>query len=293
MKKTAFVTDSGTGFSEAWWAKKGIFSLPLQLEADGKTYEDYEDVHPADVVRVLGQKKLLKTSLPSLGAIEDLFEKLKEEGYEQIFAVPICPGLSGTMNAMALAARNVDLPFTGFDCGTTAVLQAWCIETAKKMYEEGHDIPEIVDFLEKSCKGADTILLVDDLQHMKRGGRLTGSAAILGSLLKIKPILHDNLETEGKVDVLDKVRTMSKAQQYVIDRIKALGAKEGWDITVAHVGVPQDAEEYAAKIRQAVPGATIRIIDLVSAVAVHTGLGCLAVQVFDPQGKSVDYDIIH
>lgn len=293
MMKTAFVTDSGSGFSREYWKARGIYSVPLQLESDGKTYEDYETCYPADVIGVLKEKKLLKTSLPSLGEIENLFTRLKEEGYEQVFAVPICPGLSGTMNAMSLAAENAGLAFVGFDCGTTAVFQAWCIETARDMYEkEGKSIEEIVEFLEKSAQKADTILLVDDLQHMKRGGRLTSSAALLGSLLKIKPILHDNRETEGRVDVLDKVRTMSKAQSRVIERMKGLGAGPGWDVTVAHVGVPEAAEQYAGKIKEAIPGIRLRIINLVSAVAVHTGLGCLAVQLFDPQGKPVDYSVI-
>ena len=126
---------------------------------------------------------------------------------------------------------------------------------------------------------------------MKRGGRLTAAAALLGGLLKIKPVLHVNCQTDGKVDVLGKVRTVSKAQGFVIDRLKSLGAGPGWDITIAHVGVPEPAEAYAQRIREAIPGITTRIIDLVSAVAVHTGLGCLAVQAFDPQGQPIEYDL--
>ncbi|WP_294731226.1 DegV family protein [uncultured Faecalibaculum sp.] len=291
MKKLAFVTDSGSGFSKAYWEKEGIYSVPLQLDINGQSAEDYETVLPADIVENLKQQVPMKTSLPSLGAIEDLFEELKAQGYDGVFAIPICQGLSGTLNAMELAARNQDLEFTGFDTGSTAVLQAYCIRQAKKMYDAGKDIPEILEFLNKVCDKADTILLVDDLQHMKRGGRLTASAALLGGLLKIKPVLHDNRETDGKVDVLGKVRTMSKAQGFVIDRLKSLGAGPGWDVTVAHVGVPQPAEAYAARIREAIPGITTRIIDLVSAVAVHTGLGCLAVQAFDPQGELIEYDL--
>ena len=291
MKKLAFVTDSGSGFSAEYWAGKGIFSVPLQLDIDGTAAQDYENVQPSDIVENLKKQVPMKTSLPSLGAIEDLFENLKSQGYEGVFAVPICQGLSGTLNAMELAARNQDLDFTGFDTGTTAVQQAFCIMQAKRMYEEGKDIPEILAFLDKVCSNADTILLVDDLQHMKRGGRLTPGAALLGGLLKIKSVLHVNRETGGRVDVLEKVRTMSKAQGYVIDRLKSLGAGTGWDVTIAHVGVPQPAEEYAQKIRDALPGITTRIIDLVSAVAVHTGLGCLAVQAFDPQGQVVEYDV--
>lgn len=292
MNKIAFVTDSGTGFSTEYWKKEGIYSLPLQIDVDGQSLQDCENIDPAKVVQFLKEQKPMKTSLPSLGEIEDLFESLKEQGYTGIFAVPICPGLSGTMNAMELAARNVGIEFTGFDTGSTAVLQAYCIRMAKKMYEAGKSFPEIIEFLNKVCDKSDTILLADDLQHMKRGGRLTASAALLGGLLKIKPVLHDNRATGGKVDVMAKVRTMSKAQNYVIDHLKEMGVGPGWDVTIAHVGVPQPAEEYAEKIKNAIPGITYRIIDLISAVAIHTGLGCLAVQVFDPQGQPIEYDLV-
>lgn len=291
MKKLAFVTDSGSGFSAEYWSREGIYSVPLQLDIDGTTAGDYETVQPSDIVENLKKQVPMKTSLPSLGAIEDLFEDLKARGYDGVFCVPICRGLSGTLNAMELAARNQDLEFTGFDTGSTAVLQAYCIREAKKLYEEGKDIPDILAFLDKVCEKADTILLVDDLQHMKRGGRLTAAAALLGGLLKIKPVLHVNCQTDGKVDVLGKVRTVSKAQGFVIDRLKSLGAGPGWDITIAHVGVPEPAEAFAQRIREAIPGITTRIIDLVSAVAVHTGLGCLAVQAFDPQGQPIEYDL--
>ncbi|WP_301007096.1 DegV family protein, partial [Faecalibaculum rodentium] len=156
MKKLAFVTDSGSGFSAEYWSREGIYSVPLQLDIDGTTAGDYETVQPSDIVENLKKQIPMKTSLPSLGAIEDLFEDLKARGYDGVFCVPICRGLSGTLNAMEVAARNQDLEFTGFDTGSTAVLQAYCIREAKKLYEEGKDIPDILAFLDKVCEKADT-----------------------------------------------------------------------------------------------------------------------------------------
>lgn len=288
MMKLAFVTDSGTGFSQAFWKERGIYSLPLQITVGDHTYDEFEEISYDQVIDNLHKQTLMKTSLPSLGKIEDLFEQLKKDGYEGVFVVPICKGLSGTLDAMESAARQVGLTFYGFDTYSTAVLQSHCILTAKKMYEEGKSIEEIFEELEKIAGSCDTILLVDDLQHMRRGGRLTATAAALGGLLKIKPILHVNKDTDGRVDVVEKVRTMSRAQDRVIDRVKALGANNHYDFTVAHVDSAAAAEAYAQKIKAAFPGATIRIIDLVSAVGIHTGLNCLAVQVFDPEGNPVE-----
>lgn len=285
--KLAFVTDSGTGFSAAFWKEKGIYCVPLQITVGNETFDENETIQYDQVIRNLHDQTMMKTSLPSLGKILDLFEELKKEGYEGIFAVPICKGLSGTLDAMESAASQLDLAFYGFDCYSTAVIQAQCILTAKNMYDAGKSVEEIMEVLESMAKTCDTILLCDDLQHMKRGGRLTPMAAALGGLLKIKPILHDNIETDGRVDVLDKVRTMSRAQDKVIERMKNFGVTPEYDFTVAHVDSLEAAEKYAQRIADSFPGSHVRIIDLVSAVGIHTGLGCLAVQVFNPQGEPV------
>lgn len=285
--KLAFVTDSGTGYSTEYWKSRGIYCVPLQISEGTETFDEYETISRKEVIDGLHRQIPYKTSLPSLGKIEDLFEALKKDGYEGIFAVPICRGLSGTMDAMESAAARSDLSFYGFDTATTAVAQCHCILTAKKMYEEGASVEEILQTLEKIAGSADTILLCDDLQHMKRGGRLTPMAAALGGLLKIKPILHINQGTHGKVDVLDKVRTMTRAQDKVIERLKGEGVSKDYDFTVAHVDAREPAEKYAQKISDAFGGAHVRIIDLITTVGIHTGLGCLAVQVFDPAGNPV------
>lgn len=288
MMKLAFVTDSGTGFTRQFWQERGIYSLPLQITIGDKTYDEGEDITYDQIIENLHNQVQMKTSLPSLGKIEDLFEYLKKEGYEGVFCVPICKGLSGTLDAMESAANHVGLAFYGFDTYSTAVMEAHCVETAKKMYDQGKSIEEIMAQLEKICGPSDTIVLCDDLQHMKRGGRLTAPAAMLGGLLKIKPLLHENKETGGRVDVFDKVRTMSRAQDRIIDQLKQTGVQGKADISVAHVDSVEAAEKFAHKIKDQFPEATVRVIDLVSAVGIHTGLNALCVQVFDPVDGAVD-----
>ena len=288
MMKLAFVTDSGTGFTRQFWQERGIYSLPLQITIGDKTYDEGEDITYDQIIENLHNQIQMKTSLPSLGKIEDLFEYLKKEGYEGVFCVPICKGLSGTLDAMESAANHVGLAFYGFDTYSTAVMEAHCVETAKKMYDQGNSIEEIMAQLEKICGPSDTIVLCDDLQHMKRGGRLTAAAAMLGGLLKIKPLLHENKETGGRVDVFDKVRTMSRAQDRIIDQLKQTGVHGKADISVAHVDSVEAAEKFAHKIKDQFPEATVRVIDLVSAVGIHTGLNALCVQVFDPVDGAVD-----
>lgn len=278
--KIAFISDSGTGKSMEQLYEKGIYSVPLQISYDATNYQDLEEISIDQIYELMSKGTMLSTSLPSLGKIEALFESLKKEGYEQIFAVPICAGLSGTINAMEICAKNVGIAFDYVDCQVTAVVQEYMITLAKQLYETGKTITEIKDVLQQVVDTTNTLLLPNDLQHLKRGGRLTPLAATLGGLLKIKPILKVNKSTNGKIDVLDKVRTMHKAMDMVIEIMKAEHVDDSFMITIAHADDEVEAVYYMNKIIEAFPGAKHQIIKLVSVVGIHTGRGCQAVQYF-------------
>ncbi len=279
--KVAFVTDTGSGLSSEQWKKEGIYCVPLQIECDGVSYDEMETITYSQFIENLHQKKVMRTSLPKLGHIEDCFQEIKDAGYDTVFCVPICKGLSGALDAMEMVANQLDLGFVGIDCYVTAVVEQTCIRLAKKMYEEGKSIEEIKVALNQIIESADTILIFEDLQHMRRGGRLTPTAALLGGLLRIKPVLHIDQSTQGRVDVLDKPRTLSKAQASVIKRLKEMQVNSDYTFILAHVDALENAKAYKQKLEESIEGAKVQIIDLVSAVGVHTGLGCLALQVFN------------
>ena len=280
--KIAFVTDSGIGKTAQQMAADNIISLPLQISCGEESYQDSVDITIDQVYEKMREGAMLSTSLPSVGKIEELFEKLKAEGYERIFAVPICSGLSGTIHAMEMIAQQQGLIFEYVDCHVTAVVQGYLIRLAKRLMEKGKSVEEVKHACDQVVHTTDTLLLPDDLQHLKRGGRLTPLAATLGSLLKIKPILQINEHTKGKIDVAGKVRTMSKAMDTVIERMKQAGVDCRYSITVAHADAPEAAEVYRKKIEAAIEGVHVNVIKLVSVVGVHTGRGCQALQYFCP-----------
>lgn len=281
--KVAFVTDSGTGRSVAEIEAMGCYSVPLQISYDGLSVLENEDIDVDQVYALMESGKLLKTSLAPLGKIEELFTRLKKEGYEMIFAVPICRGLSGTLDAMQMTAKEVGLAFDYFDTDVTATIEEYMVVRAKELYEkEGKSISEIKLLFSQITDRANTLLVPSDLQHLRRGGRLTPLAATLGGLLKIKPILEINKRTSGKIDVLDKVRTMSKALERTLEVAKQeiLNHGEGYDITIAHVLAEDAAKDLLKKYQEAFPKADYTFIKLVSVVGVHTGIGCFAIQYF-------------
>ena len=282
MKKVAFVTDSGTGLNVKEVEELGCYSVPLQITYGDKSLLENEEINVDEVYQLVKEGEMLKTSLPPLFKIEELFSRLKEEGYEKIFAVPICSGLSGTINAMVLTAKEIGIDFDYFDNGTTAMIERYMIVRAKVLYETGKTFTEIKEILNEICNHANTFVVPNDLHHLKRGGRLTALAASLGSLLKIKPVLEINIKTEGRIDVLEKVRTMSKALKRTIAALKEdnVGDGTGYNITIAHVLAEEQAKALLEDYKVEFPQANYNLIKLVSVVGIHTGPGCLAIQYF-------------
>lgn len=279
--KIAFVTDTGTGSSVEALSQLGIYCIPLQITHSGKTLLESEEISVDEVYSLLEEGYDLKTSLASMAYCDKVFKQLKAEGYEQIFAVPICTGLSGTINMMRLCAEENELGFDYFDSHVTAVVQEYMITRAKELVEEGKSLEEVKEVLQAICDTTNTLLIVDDLQHLAKGGRLTPLAATLLGLLKIKPILQINQTSQGKIDVFNKVRTMHKAKQLVVDHFfNSVEDACSYHVTIAHVLNEEEANSVADLFKAQCPNINIQVIPLVSVVGVHTGLGCLAIQYF-------------
>ena len=278
--KVAFVTDSGTGKSIHEYAEQGIISLPLQISVDDKTYQDMETLNRNDCIRLMKEEKVLATSQPSAGIIEECFESLKDQGVELIIAVPICNGLSGTISTMTAIANSLDIKIICIDTYVTAVVQDYLITNIKKWYDEGKSHLEIQILVEKIINSTNTLLIPETLDQFIRGGRMTPLAAKLGQLLKIIPVLQINKKTAGKVDTLTKVRTFRKALSIAVDEIAKDNPDENTLITIAHVANISEAMNLYHTMTERFPEATIQVIELPNAIAVHTGVGCIAIQYF-------------
>ncbi len=278
--KIVYLTDSGTGKNCEALQSEDIISLPLQVSVETTNYNDMEELSTQECIDLLKEKKVLKTSQPATGKIVELFEECKQANINQIIAVPICNGLSGTMSTIQSFAKQYNIQCICFDTHVTAVVQETCIKLIKKWMGENIAFDIIQTRIENIIKSCNTLLIPTDLQHLKRGGRLTPLAATVAGLLKIQPVLAINQKTNGKIDILAKVRTYSKAVAQVIEQMKSDGVDSTYDIVVAHVDDEQGAHELANSIIENFHNVNPTIIPLCNVVAAHTGLGCKAIQYF-------------
>lgn len=280
--KIAFVTDSSSGIHPDVMKQKGIYSIPLQivLADQNKTMLDFVDVTNAQIYQYIKDGISMTTSIPPLGMIEEMFHQIKEDGYDAVFCLPINPGLSSAHNAFRVAAQNENLMFLHVDIHTTSVCQAYCIENAKRMYDEGKPIEEIISWVQATGDSCVTFVVPNDLDQLKKGGRLTPLAATLAGLLKIKPIMVIDQGSEGKIDVFDKIRTYNKAMDRIVEELENRKVDDTYMLAIAHSDGIEYAEQMKQKLHAKFPSHEIEIVDLISVISVHTGIGCIGVQAF-------------
>lgn len=218
MGKIAVVTDTGSNLSFAQAKELGIYLLPLQITIDETTYQDTLEISTQDIYNELANGKMPKTSMAAYQKIYDLFEELKKD-YDTIFAVPLTNGLSTNASTMQSIARELEMNVHVIDMYATCALEKHVAIWIKKLVDEHKSSEEILKIIQPAIDESNSLILVKNLQHLKRGGRLTPMAAALAGLLKIYPVLHINKSTEGRIDVLNKVRTEKRADAYAIDKI--------------------------------------------------------------------------
>ncbi|HET6785810.1 MAG TPA: DegV family protein [Erysipelotrichaceae bacterium] len=279
MKKIAVLTDSGSGISQIESKELGIFVLPLLVVVEGKTYLDGIEIQLNELYTLLSEKKHPKTSTPLYQSIENMLIKIKNLGYTDVIALPLSSGLSSTYQSIALASQEVNLNHHLIEIYSTCMIQNHCAKLAQKLVNENKQLDEIISELNRVISLSNTIILPNDLEYLKQGGRLTPLAASLASMFKIRPVLQLNQSVSGKIDVLSKVRTERKALETAIDTLDSTFSGKSVSIYIIHSA----ADERCELTKQLLIGkgyseSSIQIHAIAAVIASHTGLDCLGIQ---------------
>ena len=283
MEKIAILADSGCQIPVDSRENEGIFIAPLTITMEGKSYLDDIEIHSIDVFKRIEKDDIMvMTSQPSTGSLQEAVQKIKEQGYSHIIGLPIATGLSSTMNGMKLACDMLEMPVTLVDTKGTASNQKYLVEVAAKLAGEGKSPEEIKEILEKLVEDSATIIMVPNLEHLKKGGRITPAAALLGGMLKIKPILQIQGE---KLDSFAKTRTMARGTKIMKEAI-AKDIKERFDddyhnvhICVAYTYDEAPALELKKELEELYPGENIICDPLSLSVSCHIGPHSLAIAI--------------
>lgn len=278
LEKIAILTDTGSNISFEK-AKNGIYILPLQIIEDEQSYLDMMEITTETVYQKNYNRVLMKTSLPPLQNIYSILEKIQNDGYDSVILIPLTPGISSSASVIQSAAEEKKIPLTLIDIFTTCTIQKYVVYEAKRYINLGYTREDIKNKLQNQITHSNSFILANDINHLKRGGRLTPLAASFANMLKIVPILTMNESTKGKIDVLEKVRTTRKAKKRLVELTLESMHHDNYQFFILHSDDEKGANELKQLlIEHRICENKIVISEFNSVIAVHVGMKCLAIQ---------------
>lgn len=282
MSSVAIVTDSNSGISQAEGKELGIYVIPMPCLVDGKLYYENVDITKEQFYHFMESDADLTTSQPSPGDVMDLWDKLLKE-YDEIVHIPMSSGLSASCSTAMGLAQDYDGKVQVVNNQRISVTMQQSVMDAKHLASTGKSAAQIKEILEKEALESSIYLVVDTLKYLKKGGRITPAAALLGSALNLKPLLQIQGE---KLDAYKKVRGMKAAKKNMLDAMKKdvegrfadYVAKGQLKLHVAYTTDEETAKQWMEEVQNAFPDLTITRMDPLSfSITCHTGPGVLAI----------------
>jgi len=275
-KKTiGFIVDTAADIPTELLKEYDIGLLPLYAELGDKKYFPWVDVTNDEYYDIMtASKEFPKTAMMSPAEIEDMYrEKLAK--YDCVVHTTIANTASGAFSSASIVANEMiekeGADITVIDSWSLCVAIGIPVVNAAKMHREGAGKEEVIEYIQKFTKAGNVYFAVDDLQHLKKGGRIKASAVVIAELLDIKPVLCIN---EGLVHVIEKVRGGKRA----IARVVELALERGdnikeQDIGIIHTRGGEKLELLKKLVEEKIAPKSITVYDLGPTIASHVGLG--------------------
>lgn len=277
MGRIAVVTDSTAYLPPEVAAEAALEIVPLVVTLDGRDGLEGVDITPADVAAALiGRRVAVTTSRPAPAEFAAAYRSQLDAGASGVVSAHISAKLSGTYDAAVMAAAEFGGAVEVVDSRSTGMGLGFAALAAADAARAGADLFTVRDAAD-ACVGRTTALFyVDNLEYLRRGGRIGAASALLGTALSVKPILH---VVDGGIVVRDKVRTASRALARMIDLAVEAAGDEPVDVAVHHLAGRERADEVLEALRARMGEALRRsfVTEIGAAVAAHAGPGLVSV----------------
>lgn len=274
--KLAVITDSSAFLQAETLRKEDLFVLDIPVNIDGQEYVEGVNLTAQEFYeKMASASELPKTSQPSIAKLDEILSSLKDKGYTHALGLFLSSGISGFhQNIQYMKDEYEGLTIAFPDTRITSAPLGYMVESVFRWAEQGEEFTTILDQLENQIQKTSAFIMVDDLDHLVKGGRLSNGAAILGNLLSIKPILYFN--DQGVIEVYEKVRTEKKATKRLVEIVKEATANGNYQITVIHGNAPQKAADLRQLLLDSGVATDISIATFGSVIGTHLGEGSIA-----------------
>ena len=280
MREFIITVNSTVDLPKEWLEERHVPVLPLKYTIAGETYTDMSGLTAKEFFQKLREGHMSVTSQINPEEAREMLEPFVKEG-KDVLHLGFSSGLSGTCNSMRIAAEELaeDYPeakIIVIDTLCACLGEGLLLYYALKLKEEGKTIDEIAKWAEENKLHVCHNVTVDDLNHLHRGGRVSKTSAVLGTMVQIKPIII--MDDNGCLKVVGKERGRKKSLNKIVDM--AAKQAEGYEneiIMITHGDCPEDAEYVAKRVQEKMGIQNIYINNIGTVIGGHTGPGVVAV----------------
>lgn len=280
MKDYIITVNSTADMPKEWLTERGVPVVPLSYTIDGETYQDMNGLSAKEFFKKLRAGKMAVTSQVNPDDAKEALRPFLEEG-KDILHLGFSSALSGTLNSMRIAAEELKEEYPNqniivIDTLCACMGEGLLLYYALKRKAGGCSMEETAKWVEENKLHVCHNVTIDDLNHLQRGGRISKTVAVLGGMVKIKPMIH--IDDKGALQVIGKERGRKKSLNNIVD--KAVVQSKGWEndiIMITHGDCREDAEYVAKLVREKMGIDNILINNIGTVIGSHTGPGVAAV----------------
>ncbi len=280
MRDYVITVNSTVDLPKEWLEERNVPVIPLKYTMDGETYTDMYGLSAKEFFAKLREGKMSVTSQVNPEEAIAALEPFVKEG-KDVLHLGFSSGLSGTFNSMRIAGEELSEKYPEakiiiIDTLCACLGEGLLLYKALQHKEAGESIEEVAKWVEENKLHICHNVTVDDLNHLHRGGRVSKTTAIVGTMIQIKPIIH--MDNEGKLQVIGKERGRKRSLNKIVDM--AVEQSKGWDndmVMITHGDCIEDAEYVAGLVREKLGVEQILINNIGTVIGSHTGPGVVAV----------------
>lgn len=279
MKDFVITTDTTCDLPRDYMVEHNLRYLPLYYSFNGEVYGDKVDLTPKEFYDRMRGGAMPTTMAVNPDTARGIFTDVLKEGLD-IIHIAFSSALSGSCSVAVTAAAELNEEYPGsritvVDSLCASMGEGLLVHKAVMMKENDKSYEEIVAWLEKNKLNLCHMFTVDDLHHLHRGGRVSKTAAIIGTLINVKPVLH--VSNEGKLTPLNNVRGRKKALIALVDNMeKRISGYTNDTVFISHGDCPEDAQNVASMIKERFGISDIVINYVCPTIGAHSGPGTVA-----------------
>lgn len=278
--KIAVVTDSTAYLSPEEAAANNIHVVPIPVTLDGQTYREGVDISTSDFYeKMANSDSFPTTSQTPIGQLMEVYQGLADDGYEAVVSIHLTRAITGYLDTVEQLAEQMKdtIKIVPIDSHLTVKMMGYLALEAAKLASEGDDLDDIVKKVKEYRDTFNNVFVVDDLQNLVRGGRLSNASAFVGSILKIKPLLTMHTPTHA-IEAFEKVRSMKKAKLRCEQIFDEDIAKLDYPVRamVIHANVPEEGQKWLDKLQADHPDISFELSYFGPVIGSHLGKGALA-----------------